>query len=70
MTVFTCPMPISLGALMRVVKGKSGFHFRGDEGSIEPHKLGEGGGYGKRAQLTGPLINFHELWHQRHRKFF
>ena len=41
----------------------------GGGGSIEPPKT-EGGGSGKRAQLTGPLISYYELWRQRRRKFF
>ena len=38
-----------------MTQGMSGFHFRGGGGeSIEPPKTG-GGGFGKRAQLTGTI---------------
>ena len=31
---------------------------------------GGGGGFGKRAQLTGPLISDYQRWRQRRRKLF
>ena len=31
---------------------------------------GGGGEFKKRAQLTGPLISYYELWRQRRRKIF
>ena len=40
--------------------GAADFQLRGGGGSIEPPKTG--GGSGKRAQLTGPLISHYELW--------
>ena len=46
--------------------GTSGFHFGGGGGNRAPEK--RGGGFGKRAQLTGPLISYYELWRQRRRK--
>ena len=42
--------------------------FTGGGRSIEPPKTG--GVSGKRAQSTGPLISYYELWRQRRRNFF
>ena len=46
--------------------GGVGFSLAGAGGSIEPP---ETGGFGKRAQLTGPLISYYELWRRRRRCF-
>ena len=48
--------------------GAVGLSTAGGQGSIEPPK--NWGGSGKRAQLTGPLISYHELWGRRRRKFY
>ena len=45
------------------------FKRRGGGVNRAPPKTG-GGGVGKRAQLTGPVISDYELWRQRRRKFF
>ena len=45
-----------MGGLLPVPLGKSGFHCWGGGGSIEPPNMG-GRGFGKKAELTGPLIS-------------
>ena len=49
--------------------GEVGFPFPGG-GSIEPPKAGERACSGKRAQLTGPLVRYCELWRRRRRNIF
>ena len=62
------------GTAWRAVRDSSitkGVAFSSAGRSIEPPKMG--GGVGKRAQLTGPLIscyNYYELWRQRRREVF
>ena len=51
---------------IETVRGKAGSQIRGRGGGVDraPQNWGRGGS-GKRAQLTGPLISYYELWRQR-----